>query len=159
MKNISQVIDEQFQLLHKSSLAFIRIVPEELLYKQPRVPTGSMPIYSVGERLLRSAATVEQTFGGLTTNLWDDPFEWTLPESLKTPAAVESYLEEVDRTRERGFAVISSDQDLYKQIALPSGETAELAAVLIAAYGRASHQQGSAFHAFRMLSDIKLTQT
>jgi hypothetical protein len=33
---------------------------------------------SCGEQVLRSAAIVEQSFGGLTANLWDDPFEWTL---------------------------------------------------------------------------------
>ena len=41
-------------------------------------------MFSCGEYILRSAAAVEQTFGGITTRLWDDPFEWTLPEALST---------------------------------------------------------------------------
>ena len=55
---------------------------------------------SCGEQVLRSAAIVEQTFGGLTANLWDDPFEWTLPETLSTSAKVIEYLNEVEATRQ-----------------------------------------------------------
>jgi hypothetical protein len=35
------------------------------------------------EQILRSARIVEQVSGGITANLWDDPFEWTLPETFK----------------------------------------------------------------------------
>ena len=44
------------------------------------------------QHILRSAAAIEQMCGGLTANLWDDPFEWTLPETLSTPAKVIEYL-------------------------------------------------------------------
>jgi hypothetical protein len=40
---------------------------------------GSVP---PDQYILRSAAAIEQMCGGLTANLWDDPFEWTLPETL-----------------------------------------------------------------------------
>ena len=50
-------------------------------------------------RLLRSAAAVEQTFGGITTRLWDDPFEWTLPEKLSSTDLLIGYLNEVEQTR------------------------------------------------------------
>jgi hypothetical protein len=155
MDTVSRVIDQQFRSLHESSLSFVRVLPVEILYKLPRAQTSSVPIYSAGESLLRSAAAVEQTFGGLTVNLWDDPFEWTLPETLSTPLAVEQYLLEVDKARERGFALIGSDQDLYRQIAVPSGEPETLVEVLLKTLGRAWHYQGRAFSAFRMLTDAK----
>ncbi|MDQ3821595.1 MAG: hypothetical protein M3362_28485, partial [Acidobacteriota bacterium] len=100
--------DEQFARLHARSIALIEVVPQEKLYWQPRGSPVAFPLYSCGEHLLRSAAAVEQTFGGLTSNLWDDPFEWTLPETLKTPASVAAYLNEVEETRERGFTLSSS---------------------------------------------------
>ena len=48
------------------------------------------------EDLVRSAAAIEQMCGGLTANLWDDPFEWTLPETLSNADRVVEYLDEVD---------------------------------------------------------------
>ena len=60
-------------------------VAPDLLYHRP-------PHVSIGENVLRSAAVLEQTFGGLTANLWDDPFEWTLPESLSTVELVNEYV-------------------------------------------------------------------
>ena len=88
MNQLISSLDEQFARLHARSQSLIKIVPEEKLYWQPRQSSGAFPVYSCGEHLLRSAAAVEQTFGGITANLWDDPFEWTLPESLDTPARI-----------------------------------------------------------------------
>src|ERR1041385_2768542 len=56
---------------------------------------------SACDQIVSSARVVEQTFGGITANLWDDPRDWTLPEVLTTPAAVLDYLREVDATRRR----------------------------------------------------------
>src|SRR5918997_5882068 len=98
-------LDEQFARLHGRSAALARALPAERLYWQPAREAGArvFPVYSCGEHLLRSAAAVEQTFGGITVNLWDDPFEWTLPEQLPTPDDVARYLAEVEETRSRGF--------------------------------------------------------
>jgi hypothetical protein len=149
-------LDEQFARLHERSLALTQIIPAELLYKEPRPATGALPVYSCGEYLLRSAATVEQAFGGITANLWDDPFEWTLPETLRTPALVADYLNEVEATRRRGFQLFSSDDELHKEIALPSGEMQALCALILETLSRASHYQGRAFASFRFLSDQRL---
>src|SRR2546423_1908281 len=108
MLTITSVLNEQFAQLHARSIAFIELIPAEKLYWQPRQSHGAFPIYSCGEHLLRSAAAVEQAFGGITATLWDDPFEWTLPESLSTPTRVAEYLNEVETTRQRGFAFIRS---------------------------------------------------
>jgi hypothetical protein len=82
------------------------------------------------ENLLRSAAVIEQMCGGLTANLWDDPFEWTLPESLSNVDRVIEYLGEVDVARQRAFDSID-DAALSKFIALPSGESQVLISLLL----------------------------
>ncbi|HKP72347.1 MAG TPA: hypothetical protein VJT82_05380 [Pyrinomonadaceae bacterium] len=156
MNKLLPTLDAQFAALHERSDALVRLVPEDKLYWQPRESSGAFPVYSCGEHILRSAASVEQTFGGITANLWDDPFEWTLPESLQTPARVAEYLSEVEATRRRGFALIETDGDLLREIAVPSGEMQTLFAVLSETLVRAADHQGRAFATFRLFSDARL---
>src|SRR5215204_1477066 len=139
-------LDEQFAALHGRSLALVQALPAERLYWQPAREPGARtyPLYSCGEHLLRSAAAVEQTFGGITVNLWDDPFEWTLPESMQTPDAVARYLEEAEATRLRAFEFLRSDEDLSKEIAVPSGEMRMLFSLALESLARAAHHQGRA---------------
>lgn len=153
---IVRSLDDEFARLHAASVALARAVPAARLYWQPREAARFHPAHSCGEHLLRSAAVVEQTFGGITASLWDDPFEWTLPETLRTPALVEEYLNEVEATRRRGFALFRSDGELTKEIAVPPGETRTLAALLLETLARAAHQQGRAYATFRLFSDERL---
>ena len=156
MDKITSVLNEQFARLHSRSIAFIETIPEEKLYWQPRQSSGAFPVYSCGEHILRSAAAVEQTFGGITANLWDDPFEWTLPESLNTRARVIEYLNEVEATRRRGHTFFRSDEDLQKEIAAPSGEMITICTLLLETLERAAHHQGRAFATLRIFSDARL---
>ncbi|HEU4834037.1 MAG TPA: hypothetical protein VFS90_06475 [Pyrinomonadaceae bacterium] len=100
---------------------------------------GSVP----PENLVRSAAAIEQMCGGLTANLWDDPFEWTLPETLSNPDRIIEYLSEVDLARERAFGSID-DAALTKYIAVPSGESQVLISLLLETLVRASELRGRA---------------
>lgn len=157
MNKFISTLDAGFASLHARSHALVRAMPAGLLYRQPHsTAAGAFAVYSCGEHLLRSAACVEQTFGGLTANLWDDPFEWTLPETLSTPALVAEYLEEVEATRKRGLALVETDDDLLKEIALPSGEMHALFALLNETLVRAAHHQGRAFATFRLFSNERL---
>jgi hypothetical protein len=156
MMRIVHALDEEFARLHGRSVALARALPAEMLYRQPRETAARTHAHSCGEHLLRSAARVEQTFGGITASLWDDPFEWTLPETLSTPRLVEEYLLEVEETRRRGFALVKSDADLTKEIAVPSGEMRTLAALFFETLAHAAHQQGRAFAVFGLLTDIRL---
>jgi hypothetical protein len=150
-------LDEQFARLHERSVRLVQAVPFEKLYWQPEVfRARTFPVYSCGEHILRSAAAVEQTFGGITVNLWDDPFEWTLPESLPAPPDVVRYLEEAEATRRRAFEFFKSDEDLAREIAVPSGETRTLFALVSETLARASHHQGRAYATFRLFSDVRL---
>ncbi len=115
----------------------VRSVDPALLYRR----TNDL---SVGEQILRSAAVIEQTFGGLTADLWDDPFEWTLPETLSTPESIIEYLSEVDASRQRAFSSIDSDQALGRYIAVPSGDPKTLIELLLETLVRASDFRGRA---------------
>lgn len=156
MTKLIASLDEQFERLHLRSCSLIEALPLEKLYWQPRPSSGAFPVYSCGEHLLRSASAVEQTFGGITTNLWDDPFEWTLPETLQTPARIAEYLAEVEATRRRGFALFSGDDELSKEFAHPNGEMQTLFMLLLETLARAAHHQGRAFATFRLFSDARL---
>src|SRR5215204_499854 len=133
-------LDEQFAALHGRSLALVQALPAERLYWQPAREPGArtFPVYSCGEHLLRSAAAVEQTCGGIAVNLWDDPFEWTLPEALPTGERVVEYLDEAEATRRRAFALFTSDRDLLREIAAPPGEMRTLFSLLTETLVRAA---------------------
>jgi hypothetical protein len=95
------------------------------------------------ENIRRSAAIVEQMCGGLTANLWDDPFEWTLPETLSNAERIIEYLDEVEVARKRAFGLID-DAALSKYIAMPSGESQQLIGVLLDTLVTASEFRGRA---------------
>ena len=95
------IFSEHFVKLHDRSVTLVRSLTNAQLFENPRAMDRSMAMFSCGEYVLRSAAAVEQTFGGIATRLWDDPFEWTLPEKLSTTDLVIEYLEEVAATRRR----------------------------------------------------------
>ena len=154
MNKFIEGLDRQFAQLHRDSRKLIEAISSELLYQQPAGKSNSRPLHSCGEDVLRSAAVVEQTFGGITTNLWDDPFEWTLPETLPTRDKVVAYLDEVEATRQHGFELFKSDADLVKEIMAPSGHT-QLLPLLLDTLARAAHHQGQAWATFEILRAMK----
>jgi len=141
-RQIVQHLEQEFAELIKSLKDLVRSVPTELLYRHP-------PAVSIGENILRSAAVVEQTCGGLTSNLWDDPFEWTLPETLSNPDRVVEYLSEVDAARQRAFSSIQDDSSLTKFISDPSGERL-LISLLLETLVKASEYKGRAVAVLRV---------
>lgn len=98
---------------------------------------------------------IEKTFGGITARLWDDPFEWTLPEALSTTSSVLDYLSEVEATRLTGFGFFDSDADLMRQIPSPE-KLRTLFDILLETLAHAEHFQGRAFAIFQLFSDEKL---
>lgn len=156
MKSLITKLDKQFKVIHENSCSVIRTVPQEKLFWYPRDPAELFSALSFGEYILRSAGAVEQTFGGITCNLWDDPFEWTLPETLSTNDKIIEYMNEVEETRTRGFALFKSDDVLKKEIPNASGKLTSLFALLIETLVRASHFQGRAFAVVKMFQDVRL---
>jgi hypothetical protein len=154
MNKFIEGLDRQFAQLHRDSHKLLEVISAELLYHQPPGRSNSLPLHSCGENILRSAAIVEQTFGGITANLWDDPFEWTLPETLPTPDKVSGYLDEVEATRKHGFQLFRSDLDLVKEIMAPSGPT-QLLPLLLDTLARAAHHHGRAWATFEIMRAAK----
>lgn len=155
MDCILLAIDHEFVSLDSRSRELLAKLCNNQLFKKPRPVDRSMVMFSCGEYLLRSAAMVERTFGGITTRLWDDPFEWTLPEKLADRESILAYIDEVKAAREKGFAFLNSDRDLTRQIPAPE-RLRSLAEILLDALVAAAHFQGRAFAVFQMISDEKL---
>lgn len=146
MRESIEKLDAQFADLHTRSHQLIARLSSERLYAKP---DGSAD--SFGEQILRSAAVVEQSFGGLTANLWDDPFEWTLPETLNAPAKVLEYLDEVEVTRQHAFQSFENDDDLSKEIMTPAG-SAQLLPFLLDTLRRARHHHQRAVTIYELLN-------
>ena len=150
-----ETFNQKFLTLHTRSCELIRKIPTEKLYWQPHEKEALFPINSCGEYILRSAAAVEQTFGGITVKLWDDPFEWTLPEQLSTNQLISEYLTEVEATRQRGFTFFQSDADLKKSLPAPV-KILTLFELLLETLIKAENYQGRAIAVFRQISDEKV---
>jgi hypothetical protein len=144
-----QNLDNQFAEIHKTSSDFIANLPDELLYTRPAAASSHD---TCGEQILRCSAVIEQSFGGLTANLWDDPFEWTLPETLDMQAKVLEYLGEVEDLRNRAFLAFADDADLSKEIMTPAGAR-QILPFLLDTLKRARHHQQRAFKVFEALTD------
>lgn len=147
--------DRSFTSVSARTRAILDIASDEVLYKRPKELPNTFAMFTVGEYILRSAAAVEQTFGGITTRLWDDPFEWTLPEKLHSVALIREYLDEVDKTRTGGIAFIATDKSLLKAIPAPV-KIVPISQVLMNTLARSEHYLGRAYAVFQMVSDEKL---
>jgi hypothetical protein len=150
-------LEHEFARLHFRSRRLTEFIPIDILYRNSIGTSAPSNQNSIGESILRSAAVVEQTFGGITTNLWDDPFEWTLPENLATSERVTEYLTEVEETRQRAFLSFTSDADLQKAIALPSGHIKPLVSIILLTLVRAFDYQGRAIAMVKNLSDERVS--
>ena len=128
-------LQREFALIDSRTRELLQEVPGEMLYRPADLPGFTT---SVGELILRSAGAVEQTCGGLNANLWDDPCEWTLPETLSTLVLVNEYLDEVTQTRNEFFARLRDDEDLKKFIALPGDVRQPLIQLLLETLLRAA---------------------
>jgi hypothetical protein len=149
-RDVVELLDREFQNLLAQLKALVTSVSPELIYKRPQ----SLSVSTLGEYILKSAAVAEQTFGGLTANLWDDPFEWTLPEALSDANRIVEYLAEVDQARQRAFSCFANDASLLKNVSVPSGESRLLANVLVDALVRANTYYGQALATHKIFSDV-----
>jgi hypothetical protein len=144
MPGLVEILNEQFEIHHTRSISLLNKIPEERIFWKPVPDNEGVETYSSGELLVRSAASVEQVFGGLTRRLWDDPFEWTLPEYLNGRVALLEYLSEVRSTRVDGLAFLKNESDLYRLIPAPD-ELVPIVTVLLTTLARAFHLQGRAY--------------
>ena len=135
MKDFINWFDQEFRRLEAEWRDAIEQLDSSNLYFEDR-----QQLSTAAEQILRSARIVEQVSGGITANLWDDPFEWTLPETLRTKDKLIAYVDEVHDARERAFQLFEDDADLLKTIMAPSGQI-QLMSLLLDALGRARNHQ------------------
>jgi len=135
MGHLTAWFDHEFLRLQSEWGELIQAIEPDKIYQRT-----SAHELSPGEHIVRSAGAVEQTFDGITANLWDDPFEWTLPENLATREKLLEYFDEVKATRQRGFGLFKDDEDLLKEVMTPSGKM-HLASLLLDTLVRARHHQ------------------
>ncbi|MGI9055399.1 MAG: hypothetical protein ACR2F2_06300 [Pyrinomonadaceae bacterium] len=150
MKNYIEIFDRRFLRIYENSHKLIIQTPDQFLYKQLNKTEADFPFNSIAGNILRSAGVIEQTFGGITVRLWDDPYEWTLPEELKTGAKILEYLKETEATRQRGFQLLKTDEDLKKEIPAPE-KMKTLLEILLETVARAEHFQGRAVAVFQLI--------
>jgi len=137
------LLDEEFARLHRKACELVSTVNLDVEVSLQEAQPAS-PVDSLRKEILRGAAVVEQTFGGITANLWDDPFEWTLPETLNTPDLLIEYLNEVEATRRRAFGSLVSDEALAREIVVPSGQRQTLLSLFRETISRAATFQDRA---------------
>lgn len=119
MRNQILELDLAFANLHHDLVNIAKYAVEDRLYGECGQKKTLVPAESCGVNIIRAAATIEQTFNGLTTRLWDNPFEWTLPEKLHSRELILEYLGEVEEIREKAFGFFRSDDDLKKELPAP----------------------------------------
>lgn len=155
MKNWIGIFDQKYGNLHSRSVGLMNEIPDEIIFAKSPTDIEQMMKLTVGENIIRGAAFVEMTFGGITTRLWDDPFEWTLTEALRDRSTILEYLLEVETTRKKGFEYFTSDDDLAREIPAPR-DMRSLGAILVDTLARAEHYQGRAFALYQYLTSNKL---
>jgi hypothetical protein len=139
MKTLISLFDSHFLNLHERSVEIVKNHRDAATLWRPFSSGGK----SFGEYIVRSAAEVEQTFNGITTRLWDDPFEWTLPEQLINTDGILRYFEEVEKARKNGFAFFQTDDDLKREFPAPI-ELKTICTLLLETISRAENFQGRA---------------
>jgi len=143
MRALIEELESEFAGVEARLRSLLDATPETLLFAKPFPGGRTMIAISAGGCIIRAAAMIEQAFLGITRRLWDDPFEWTLPEELSTREAILEYLDEVLDTRKKGMAFLISDADLTRQLPAPEA-LRSIFAVLIEALLRAEHFLGKA---------------
>ncbi|MGD9589469.1 MAG: hypothetical protein AB7Q37_13730 [Pyrinomonadaceae bacterium] len=143
MTDLLEILAEQFDRLEKQWFELLDSLPDDRLFSVPVVGTMANGHMTPAALVIRSAARIEQAFGGVMVRLWDDPFEWTLPEQLATRDRVTGYLNEVGALRRKGLAMFRSDEELFQVVPAPE-QLKHVAEVLFSALLEAAGLQGRA---------------
>jgi uncharacterized damage-inducible protein DinB len=149
------IIRAEFERIHKNLIEVLDIIPEDKLYWKPFESKNFIRVYSCGELISHIGGSVEYAFNGITTNFWEEPFEWITREALPTRSHIAAYLEETARVRRLAFSQLK-DEDLNKQIYFPNGANRSLAEILIRTLTHISHHRGQVYAYLHLLSDARL---
>lgn len=153
MRDLIEGFGRKFEQIDTETRTLLELLSAGQIFAS--VGDAELPYMSAGTCLLRSAAAVEQAFGGITTRLWDDPFEWTLPEKLSTHELILEYLDEVAETRRHGLGFLASDDDLKRELPAPEKLTS-IFSLLLETAATADHYLGRAAAIYQLQSGKKI---
>ncbi len=145
----------EFERLHDNLIDVLNLIPEERLYWKPFESSSFLRVYSCGELIVHIGSIIEYTFNGITSNFWDDPFEWTLRENLSSRSLVAEYLVEAAHVRLIALQGMN-DADLAKTLHFPNGEKTTIGELLLRALTHASHHRGQVYAYVHLFSDVRL---
>jgi uncharacterized damage-inducible protein DinB len=152
------IIGDEMERIHQNLIEILGIIPEEKLYWKPFASDKFIRIYSCGELISHIGGIVEYAFNGITSNLWEEPFEWITREVLPTRSHVGGYLEEVARVRRMAFTDFS-DEDLPKLIYYPNAVSTTLGEILVKTLSHAAHHRGQVYAYVHLVTDARLPAT
>ena len=153
-----EVIGGELERIHQNLIEVLAIIPEDKLYWKPFESEKFIRIYSCGELISHIGGTVEYAFNGITSNLWEEPFEWITREVLPTRAHIAAYLDEVAKVRRMAFTDFS-DEDLPKRIYFPNAASTTLGEILVKTLSHASHHRGQVYAFVHLVTDARLPVT
>ena len=152
------VIGGEFERIHQNLIEVLAIIPEDKLYWKPFASQNFIRIYSCGELISHIGGIVEYAFNGITSNLWEEPFEWITREVLPTRTHIAAYLDEVAVVRRMAFTDFS-DEDLPKLIYFPNAASTTLGEILVKTLSHASHHRGQVYAYAHLVTDVRLPAT
>ncbi len=153
-----EVLNSELETIHSNLLEALALIPEDRLYWKPFESADFIHIYSCGELISHIGGSIEYAFNGITSNFWEEPFEWITREALPTRLHIADYLEETARTRRVAFARLT-DQDLPKKIYFPNATGATIGEILINTLTHASHHRGQVYAYIHLFSGARLPST
>jgi uncharacterized damage-inducible protein DinB len=153
-----EAISTELERIHQNLIELLDLIPEEKLYWKPFQSPNFIRIYSCGELISHVGGIVEYAFNGITSNLWEEPFEWITREALPTRAHVATYLEEVAQLRRQAIEMLT-DNDLSKRLYFPNAVATTMGEILIRTLSHASHHRGQIYAYVHLFSDVRLPPT
>ena len=148
-------LSSEFERLHGNLIELLDLIPEDKLYWRPFESPAFVRIYSCGELIGHIGGIIEYAFNGITSNFWEEPFEWITREALPTASHIRKYLEDVARVRRLAFESLR-DADLPKQIFYPNAAATTIGEILVESLAHASHHRGQVYAYVHLFSGARL---
>ena len=153
-----EIIGNELERIHQNLIEVLGIIPEEKLYWKPFESENFIRVYSCGELMSHIGGIVEYAFNGVTSNLWEEPFEWITREVLPTRSHIAAYLEDVAKVRRMAFSGFSDD-DMPKRIYFPNSASTTLGEILVKTLSHAAHHRGQVYAYVHLVTDERLPGT
>ncbi|HEY7912005.1 MAG TPA: DinB family protein [Blastocatellia bacterium] len=153
-----EIIGAEFELIHNNLMEVLDLIPGERLYWKPFESESFIRVYSCGELISHIGGSMEYAFNGITSNFWEEPFEWITREVLPDARAIKGYLEETARVRQVAFSRLT-DEDMPKKVYFPDASETTIGEILLTTLAHASHHRGQVYAYVHLFSGARLPAT